>query len=422
MAEKRVSVALEKLAQEMGTQKAACHKALDERERMVDLMKHLQEDSSRDENDFLNQVETLKRDSEDLDNTNRQAESVLEAATELAKRQQCASMRQSRTHKEKLEVRYGYLRSQLEGVDNDFRELQRIVGVHFQPSHPESLEQIIKKFVEKEGQVVSLQRYFSLQSDEIETLTSQLAHLTRESEAAAADKAVEDAAYAAAAGSGSRRAPWNDGGATVEGLSKRFDQTCSLLEALFLHAGCDTDPAGMHLATKGCSSSTIHDFLSCLAARIDGLNVTSHSLREASAGHRNASARKSNDTLDSFLRPRTVGFAAEASTAGSVDGVDALLGEVKRSFNKDDLPSMSDHGPEAEGDAEPAESRRRRERDAKKGAIDREKRDSAISAWVQRQNQVRGAQTHRPDIREFYDAKDDPKWPPRAVYPPASVR
>ena len=54
-------------------------------------------------------------------------------------------MRTHSSHKERLEVRYGYLRSQLEGVDRDFRELQRIVGVHFVPSQPESLQQIINK-------------------------------------------------------------------------------------------------------------------------------------------------------------------------------------------------------------------------------------------------------------------------------------
>ena len=95
----------------------------------------------------------------------------------------------------------------------------------------------------------------------------------------------------------------------------------------------------------------------------------------------------------------------------------ATGGEVKRSFNKDDLPSMSDHGPDADGDAEPAESRRRREREAKKGAIDRDKRDSAITQWVSRQQQVRGAQTHRPNIREYYEEDL-----PRTVYAPASAR
>merc|ERR1719181_2725802 len=187
---KKVVEQLDKMALDMTTQKAACHKALDERERIIDQIKHLQDDSHRDALDFEAQVESLKRDSEELDHANANKEHVLEAATELEKRKMCASMRTSRAQKEKLEVRYGYLRSQLEGIDNNFRELQRIVGVHFQPSHPESLEQIIKKFVEKEGQVVSLQRYFSLQSDEIETLHQQLAQFERQEAAAKEAKAA----------------------------------------------------------------------------------------------------------------------------------------------------------------------------------------------------------------------------------------
>ena len=75
-----------------------------------------------------------------------------------------------------------------------------------------------------------------------------------------------------------------------------------------------------------------------------------------------------------------------------------------------------------EGDAEPAEGRRRAKHEPKKGAIDRERRDTAISQWVQRQQMVRGAQTARPTIREYYEGDDESKWPQRAVYPPASAR
>ena len=248
-AEKRAKEALAKLTTGMAAQKAACHKALDERERMVDMIKHVQEDSYREENEFRNQIEMLKRDSDDLDVHNRQAEARMSAAEEFAKRQQCASMRTNRVHKERLEVRYGYLRSQLEGVDNDFRELQRIVGVHFQPSHPESLEQIIKKFVEKEGQVISLQRYFSLQSDEIELLLSQLARLTREEEAARATTRAAEAEAEAAASSGSKRAPYEDTD-NVAQLERRFDEACCSIGRMFDDASCGTEPSGMHLATR----------------------------------------------------------------------------------------------------------------------------------------------------------------------------
>merc|ERR1719409_723419 len=100
-------------------------------------------------------------------------------------------MRGQRTQKEALEVRYGYLRSQLEGVDRDFRELQRIVGVHFIPSRPETLQEIIDKFVEKEQRVASLQKYWSLQNDEIEKLEQECAEMQAACDAEEARLAAE---------------------------------------------------------------------------------------------------------------------------------------------------------------------------------------------------------------------------------------
>ena len=409
-AEKRAKEALGKLTTGMAAQKAACHKALDERERMVDMIKHVQEDSYREENEFRNQIEMLKRDSDDLDVHNRQAEARMSAAEEFAKRQQCASMRTNRVHKERLEVRYGYLRSQLEGVDNDFRELQRIVGVHFQPSHPESLEQIIKKFVEKEGQVISLQRYFSLQSDEIELLLSQLARLTREEEAARATTRAAEAEAEAAASSGSKRAPYEDTD-NVAQLERRFDEACCSIGRMFDDASCGTEPSGMHLATKGCSASTVHDFLSLLAARLDALVLSAHSLRERSVGQKKAQ-RNANEALDAFLRPRRKS-AAETER----DGGEGLGAPSPRGLAKEDIPSISDREPEDfAGDSEPTVRK-----GSKKGDIDKWKRDSSITAWVNRQNMVRGAQTARPTIREFYNVGER-KWPQRAIYPPASAR
>jgi len=440
MAQKRVTLALEKLAHEMGVQKAACHKALDERERTLDVLERATHEANRDENDFQNSVELLKRESEELDGQNRQAESVLAAATELSKRQQCAAMRKSRATKEKLEVRYGYLKTQLEGLDADFGELQRIVGVHFQPSDPASLEQIIQKFVEKEGQIVSLQRYFSLQSDEVETLSSSLTALNREAERADASQQAAAAAAAAAAGSGAKRQPWDEGG-QLDDVIKKFDRACGLLETMFDVSGCSAAPTGMALATKGCSTSTIHDFLSHIASRIDAINGTAHSLHEASAGYKGPSrhAHKANETLDSFLKPkgRTAAAPTAASAAGGKDDAAAAadvvepgapLNNVRRTFNKEELPSISDLGPDEWGDADQADSARRRRNEAKKGAVDRDKRDLAISAWVQRQQQSRGAQTARPSIRDTSTYRDDeaalPPKPPKDALPkqPLSAR
>ena len=426
-AEKRVTQALEKLAIDMATQKAACHKSLDDRERMVDLLRHVQQDADRDETDFHNQMLHLKQDAEEMDQSNKHAESVLAQATELTKRKEFNAVHAKRKEQERLQVTYAYLKSQLDGVDNDFRELQRIVGVHFQPSHPESLEQIIQKFVEKEGQVVSLQRYFSLQSDQIETLSSQLQTLSREADAAQSAKQQADNVAAAKASSRGRHAPWE--GPMLDELQMGFDKACALLEAMFLHAGCDTMNAqGLSLVTKGCSMSTIHDFMSCIAQRIDLLSSSAYTIREAATTHRNASARKGTaEAIDSFLRPRGPstasaaaggGAAAGGSTDAAADGAALLTsGDVKRTFNKEDLPSMTDHGPEDFADDSAGPSRGRG-REGKKGAIDREKRDSAIAAWVNRQELVRGAKTARPTIREYYE----PDQPQRTIYPPASAR
>jgi hypothetical protein len=84
---------------------------------------------------------------------------------------------------------------------------------------------------------------------------------------------------------------------------------------------------------------------------------------------------------------------------------------------KEDIPSISDREPEDfAGDSEPTVRK-----GSKKGDIDKWKRDSSITAWVNRQNMVRGAQTARPTIREFYNVGER-KWPQRAIYPPASAR
>ena len=419
-AEKRVTQALEKLNADMATQKAACHKALDERERMLDLLRHLHDDAARDENVFINEVENLKRESEELDRENKQVESVLAQATELAKRKQFKEQFSARKQQERLQCQFAYLKSQLDGVDNDFRELQRIVGVHFQPEHPESLELIIKKFVEKEGQVVSLQRYFSLQSDEIESLDKQLLHLNRDLDAATAAERAAQAAEDAKANSRGKDAPWD--GPALDQLQQNFDKACALLEGMFLHTGCDTaDAAGMTLTTKGCSMSTFHDFLSCLAQRIDSLSSSAAQIREAASAHRNTNKKSESSVLiEAFLRPRGAGSGPPPLPSPPVVGSGAKMRAMRKTFEKEELPSMTEYAPEDFADGlEPADARRRREKEAKRGAIDREKRDSAISSWVARQQQVRGAQTARPSIREYYEESPRPNKP---IYPPASAR
>ena len=423
MATKRVLESLEKMATDMATQKAACHKALDERERSIDQIKHLQDDSTRDAADFDSQVEMLKRDSEELDYANSNKEHVLEAASELEKRKLYATMRSSRAEREKLEVRYGYLRSQLEGIDSDFLELQRIVGVHFVPSHPESLQQIIETFVEKEQRVASLQTYWTLQNDEVEDLSSQLSTLEALAKRAEADADKEGASASASTGKDRQRASEEEVG--VVALTQVFDVLCSSLERAFVQAGCAEDPTLKNLATKGCSLSTIHDFLAALAARVDDVSRKAYSLRQIgqAVAHR-SSGRTVPEAIGAFLKPRggNMPQSATEGAAGDEGGAVDDSGLNKDSLKmKENLPSISDIAQETEGETELAEGRRRAKNELRKGGIDREKRDTAISAWVTRQHKVRGAQTARPTIREYY-AEDAAEWPQRSVYPPASAR
>ena len=167
------------------------------------------------------------------------------------------------------------------------------------------------------------------------------------------------------------------------------------------------------------------------------MDPTSHergaavAVREAAAGSRITASRKPNETLNAFLTARSAPVAeapaaapASAVASGSSDKPPPKPSPMEanalaRKALKDDLPSMNDQGPEADGDAEPAESRRKREREAKKGAIDREKRDQVILQWVQRQQEVREAK--HPTIRDYY-YEDGDLDSPRIGYPPASAR
>ena len=69
------------------------------------------------------------------------------------------------------------------------------MGVRFVPSQPESLQQIINKFLEKEAKVASLQKFWGLQNEEIEKLDLETSRLTTAADAAdAADAAAGTAA------------------------------------------------------------------------------------------------------------------------------------------------------------------------------------------------------------------------------------
>ena len=158
---------------------------------------------------------------------------------------------------------------------------------------------------------------------------------------------------------------------------------------------------------------------------VKGPSHKHHSLRKAAASHRNAHSRQQNLALEGFLRPRTAPVAAPpaekaaAAGEGAAEGAAAapVLEQVKRSFPKEELPSISDHGPEDFGEPEPGSARKAK---GHAGGIDKERRDKVIAQYALKQRTVREGKAAHPDIRALYDAEENAS--PRTIYPPASAR
>ena len=168
---------------------------------------------------------------------------------------------------------------------------------------PESLQQIIDTFVDKE-QATPLQKYLALQQDEIETLSQQLGALDKDADAAQALSHAEASAAAQASASNGQRHVWEDE-AMLEKLSAEFDALCAGFMRMFQAAGCANEPSGAYLATKGCSASTIPDFLSAIASRIDETGRRAYKLRAVGQAATSRSGRKPTpETINAFLTPR----------------------------------------------------------------------------------------------------------------------
>ena len=341
---------------------------------------------------------------------------TLEASTEQAKRQQYVGLRSARVHKERLEVRYGYLRSQLEGIDRDFRELERIVGVRFVPSQPESLQQIINKFLEKEAKVASLQKFWGLQNEEIEKLGLETSRLTTAADAAdAADAAAGSAAAEhAAVVEARRREERAEQRASAEALVRNFEGACKSVGGIVAVAECEVDPA---LVTKGCSASTISGFLSSLDQKMDEVEVLCVTLRDLYAeqekrerllmqGEAENLPDDEDEELPDQRRPTAIvlqEFLARRSQALGPPQFAARgpeEGESPIDILKHSLPAVSDRDGHDDGDGEAQETRRSPTR--RKGAVDREARDKQIVDFACRQRQIReNAKTARPSIRRY---------------------
>jgi len=271
--------------------------------------------------------------------------------------------------------------------------------VHFVPSQPESLQQIISKYVEKEGKIASLLKYSEQQNDEIRHIQSEMAEAQAKVDASGTGEEGAAAASKAADGAGGKQAKKVE---AHERAEQSFEAVCTLLQSMYRMAKCQ---GGQDLETKGCSSSTVNEFMSAVATRLDSLQMVAGTMREHALNYRGA-VRKSNEVFEGFLKPQLLPLGEEQPSD-----------MVKRM-----LPSMSDQGPDQDGETDQQE--RARTRDARKGTIDRHKRDEVISAWVQKQKQMRGAVTARgPTIRSYYDEETKSFFENRKrIYPPATAR
>ena len=405
---KHTAFELGRLATEMNLLKAACHKALDERERSVDMLRRAQEESIRDAADFEAHRQALKLESDELDSSIKDTEAILEGKSEKVKRVQCRAMRESRRQREKYEVRFGYLRSQLEGLENDFGKLQSIVGVRMDPQNPQPKE-IIQTFAEKERRVASLQTYWELQNDEIHQMQHEVHHMERKAERAAEVSAAHDARINGTQGKQLSLADEEMGMAKA---LTQFDLVCERIGVMFLLCDCDKEPtAGAFLASKGCSTSTILEYMSCLSSAIDDASRHAKALRDAARSHRSSASRKTNESIAGFLRgPSSVAAAAAAAqalAAGAPDGAPVDVTDASAEARRqliEELPSLKDMGPD-EGDGDDSGQKGRTTR---KGSIDTEKRDVAIASWVVRQQAVREAKGVG-NTREYYSER---KWTP----------
>ena len=274
--------------------------------------------------------------------------------------------------------------------------------MHFVPSQPESLQEIINKFAEKEARVQSLQKFWAMQNDELAALERQVDPGGVIDGVAASSDHAGAAEPSAAAGSGPSSPsplPPAEGqtaaqraAAAVEQQEKdersaaQFEGICKLIDGMFRVATTSTrleaTAAPTGLEASPCSSSTVDDFLSCLDSRLDEIEIVAAALRDHAIGSQHLSVRKPNEVLERFLCSRSM--RPLSTGQHSLDSV------------KKKLPSIADQGADQEGEGDTLGQPRRAERS--KGGIDRHKRDQEIAAWVQRQKDSRAAST-RPEGR-----------------------
>lgn len=252
------------------------------------------------------------------------------------------------------------------------------------------------RYVEREGKIGSLLKYSEQQNDEIHATQLCIAECEALIKGAHAEENATDAQCTSPQQAKEQKAQKN----AYERAQETFDGVCRILESMFKASKC----AGIQeLITKGCSSSTVGQFMSAIGTRLDELHMVAGSIREH--GLHRGDKRRAIAIFDGFLKLKQGAQKSEEPAAEM----------VKRM-----LPSMSDQGPDQDGETDQQE--RARARDARKGTIDRTKRDRAIATWLERQRQLKSAVAARPTIRQYYDEETKSFFESKKLYPPASAR
>jgi hypothetical protein len=367
-------------------QQAKCHaiKALDERDRYKAQLRMLRDEAAQERNHFANALDNSEAQLDQLEDDHDRTAEEVSAAAEAAKKQQFLDMKKRRANKEKLDVRYGYLRSQLTALDGEFRKLERIVGVHFMPGDPASLENIISNYIERETHIVSLQKFWARQNEEAEAVHAELVRL--QSQAAALGGGDGTDGDCGAGGVEANLGAAEKAAASVEAVEaaaelaakeadakEKVAEVCRLVARLFRTADCEDSFA---LGVQGCSASTVQDFLSAVEAKLDSVEIAALELRANAQAVRAFADRPQNEVLGRFVDART-------SLALSRPGESLTMPDRKN------LPSVADQDllmTLEPGDAGAFSTSRQTT------GIDQRKVGEDIEAWKQRQIGARSPQ------------------------------
>ena len=142
---KRAAATVDRRQAEMQQLKQATGKALDERERFKTQLRLLREERAQERQHFATAVANVERKIERLDEDLADQTEQLDSLNETSKKSQFLAMKSRRAQRESLDVKYGYLCSTAAAIDDQFRELERIVGVLLVPGDRHSLELIINQ-------------------------------------------------------------------------------------------------------------------------------------------------------------------------------------------------------------------------------------------------------------------------------------